>query len=113
MGFAAKERHTPWKDYVRRLEATGRVRFVAAGEQLKTRGVYIDLNQPCRGPIRALEGQTAGSRNRYLAREDVPADVWCAIIEHCACVDRVTGAFTPLEDLPCLKRQPESPAFAA
>ncbi|MCC6791324.1 MAG: hypothetical protein IT336_06560 [Thermomicrobiales bacterium] len=57
----------------------------------------------------------AGSRNRYLARDDVPADVWCAIIEHCACVDGTTGIFTPLNDLPCrrLSRFPASVADRA
>ena len=57
-------------------------------------------------PFRALEGQMAGSRNRYLAREEVPANVWCAIIEHCACVDGKTGAFAPRENLPCRKLSP-------
>jgi hypothetical protein len=89
-----------WAEYVRRLEATDQVRFVAAGEHLVARKVYIDLHQPCKGPFRALEGQMAGSRTRYLDRDEVPDHVWCAIVEHCACVDRRTGVYAPLEDLP-------------
>ena len=102
--FAPEDQHTPWREYVRRLEATDQVRFVPVGEVLTVHGVYIDLLQPCKGPFRALRGQTAGSGNRYLAHDEVPAAVWHAIIEHCACVDKVSGAIASFSNLPCRRR---------
>lgn len=103
-GFAKQGQHTPWKDYVRGLEATNQVRFVPTGDVLTTAKVYIDLFQPCKGPFRALHRQMAGSRNRYLAQDEVPAAVWYAIIEHCACVDKETGAIASIVDVPCRRR---------
>lgn len=101
-----EDQPTSWKAYVRELEATGQVRFLPAGEVLTARKVYIDLHQPCKGPIRALDGQMAGSRNRFVAQEDVPAHVWSAIVEHCACVDRHSGLFQSHDDLPCHRLNP-------
>jgi hypothetical protein len=116
--LATKDQHTPWRVYVRGLEAANQVRFVPAGEVLTAQRVYIDLLQPCKGPFRALRGQTAGSRNRYLAQDEVPAAVWHALIEHCACVDKESGAIASFIDLPCRRRAVEQEsnerrAFAA
>jgi hypothetical protein len=86
---------------LRDLEATNQLRFVSAGDVLTAGRVYIDLRQPCRGAFRALHGQRAGSRNKFLAREDVPDTVWFAIVEHCACVDAATGALGPTHHIPC------------
>lgn len=96
-----KDQRAAWASYLRGLEASNRLHFVPTGGVLTRGRVYIDLHQPCRGAFRALDGQTAGSRNRYLAQEDVPPAVWYAIIEHCACVDPVTGTLGPTHQIPC------------
>jgi hypothetical protein len=113
-----KGQHTPWTSYVRGLEATKQVSFVSTGRVLMKGKVYLDLFQPCRGPFRALQGQTAGSRNRYIAQEEVPATAWYALIEHCASVDSVTGAIASSVDVPSVKgglarRRGAKRAFAA
>jgi hypothetical protein len=95
------EQPKPWITYVRRLEASRPLNFVPTGGELTFGSVYLDLHQPCRGPFVALRGQTAGSRNRYLAQEDVPPAVWHAIIEHCACVDAETGVLGATHHIPC------------
>jgi hypothetical protein len=51
------------------------------GTKLEPGGVYIDLNHPHTAPFKALEGQVAGTGNRYVARRDVPHDVWNRVVE--------------------------------
>jgi hypothetical protein len=105
------DERTSWAAYVRELESSNHLKFVPTGEVLTRGRVYIDLRQPCRGPFRALQGQTAGSRNRYLAQEDVPAAIWFAIVEHCACVDAETGALGPTHHIPCNRLSLASDGF--
>lgn len=50
--------------------------FVPTGEPLIPHEVYIDVLNPGQGPCRALEGQTAGSGNGYVAEKDVDPHVW-------------------------------------
>ena len=50
--------------------------FVPTGEPLIAHEVYIDVLNPGQGPCRALEGQTAGSGNGYVAEKDVDPHVW-------------------------------------
>lgn len=50
--------------------------FVPTGESLIPHDVYIDVLNPGQGPFRALEGQTAGSGNGYVAEKDVDPRVW-------------------------------------
>ncbi len=57
---------------------------ITVGLPLVAGEVYIDLSNPCRGPFRALHGQLAGSRNRYVPRRAVPVRVWNQIVEQCA-----------------------------
>ena len=99
--FSTAGQRASWAAFLRGLEASHRLNFVPTGEKLERGRVYIDLRQPCRGAFRALEGQTAGSRNRFLAQEDVPMAVWCGIIEHCACVDAETGLLGATHHIPC------------
>lgn len=103
-GLATKDQQAPWSSYLRELEAAYQLRFVPTGTVLTAGRVYVDLLQPCRGPFRALHGQTAGSRNRYLAQEEVPDAVWYALIEHCASVDQSTETIAGTIDLPCWRR---------
>ena len=99
--FASAGQRASWAAFLRGLETSHRPNFVPTGEKLEKGRVYIDLRQPCRGAFRALHGQTAGSRNRFLAQEDVPMQVWCAIVEHCACVDAETGLLGATHHIPC------------
>lgn len=99
--FPSPDQRASWAVFLLGLETAHRLSFVPVGEKLEKGRVYIDLRQPCRGPFRALQGQTAGSRNRFLAQEDVPAHVWFAIIEHCACVDAETGMLGATHHIPC------------
>jgi hypothetical protein len=65
-------------------EAASPVPYVTAGSLLVPGEVYIDLSQPCRGPFRALHGQMAGSRNRYVPQRALPVRLWHQIVEQCA-----------------------------
>ncbi|MER3439464.1 MAG: hypothetical protein C4346_18775, partial [Chloroflexota bacterium] len=51
------------------------------GTMLEPSGIYLDLSNPGRGPFRALPGQVAGSGNRYVAKRDVPCDLWFRLVE--------------------------------
>jgi hypothetical protein len=56
--------------------------IVKPGTQLEPSGVYVDLNNPERGPFKALAGQEAGSGDRYVARRDVDFELWTRLVEH-------------------------------
>jgi hypothetical protein len=58
-----------------------RLPIVKAGTQLEQGGVYFDLNQPERGPFKALAGQEAGSGDRYIAKRDVDYELWNRLVE--------------------------------
>ena len=51
------------------------------GTLLEPSGVYVDLNGHEPVPFKALEGQVAGSGNRYVARRDVSHELWNRLIE--------------------------------
>ncbi|HEY8448461.1 MAG TPA: hypothetical protein VIL01_15275 [Thermomicrobiales bacterium] len=51
------------------------------GATLEAGGVYLDLSAPERGPFKALEGQQAGSGNRYVAQRDVDPEIWRRLVE--------------------------------
>jgi hypothetical protein len=51
------------------------------GTQLEQSGVYVDLNHPERGPFKALDGQQAGSGDRYVAKRDVDHELWNRLVE--------------------------------
>lgn len=55
-----------------------------AGLPLEDGAVYLDLANPERGPFRALHGQLAGSKNRYLAQADTPPERWDELVRACA-----------------------------
>ena len=46
------------------------------GTALEQGGTYLDLNDLGRGPIKALGGHEAGSRNRYIAKRDTDYELW-------------------------------------
>lgn len=54
------------------------------GEFLEPGGVYLDLARPERGPFVALDGQVAGSGNRYIAKRDVSCPRWWRLVRSSA-----------------------------
>lgn len=72
------------QDVATGVEMASPVPYVTAGSTLIPGEVYIDLAQPCRGPFRALHGQMAGSRNRYVPRRAISDKLWNQIVEQCA-----------------------------
>lgn len=62
----------------------GQLPILKPGTVLEASGIYLDLNNPARGPFRALPGQVAGSGNRYIAKRDVPCDLWFRLVEAAA-----------------------------
>ena len=54
--------------------------FVPTGEPLIPQAVYIDVLNPGQGPCRALDGQTAGSGNGYVAEKDVEQHIWNQLV---------------------------------
>jgi hypothetical protein len=54
------------------------------GEFLEPGGVYLDLVRPERGPFVALDGQVAGSGNRYVAKRDVSCPRWWRLVRSAA-----------------------------
>jgi hypothetical protein len=65
---------------------------LAAGARLEPGGVYLDLARPQRGPFRALAGQIAGSRDRYVAQRDVSCARWWRLVEAAAFAARGEAA---------------------
>jgi hypothetical protein len=55
-----------------------------AGAHLVPGTVYLNLARPDRGPFRALRGQIAGSRDRYVSRASMSTPEWHALIVACA-----------------------------
>jgi hypothetical protein len=53
-----------------------RLPVVRAGTALDQGGVYLDLNDPRRQPFKAIGGERAEKRNRYIAKHDVDYRLW-------------------------------------
>ena len=53
-----------------------RLSVLEAGTALEQGGTYLDLNDLARGPFKAIGGQEAGSKNRYVAKRDTDYELW-------------------------------------
>ncbi|HEU5330519.1 MAG: hypothetical protein ACTHNK_08595 [Thermomicrobiales bacterium] len=53
-----------------------RLPVLRAGTALDQGGVYLDLNDPQRQPFKAIGGERAEQRNRYIAKHDVDYRLW-------------------------------------
>ena len=53
-----------------------RLPVVQTGTRLEQGHTYLDLNDLRRGPFKAIGGQEAGERNRYIAKADVDYELW-------------------------------------
>jgi hypothetical protein len=62
--------------------------LVAEGARLMRRGEYLDLHDPARADFRALGDETVRPGQRIVARSEVSADTWRALLRAC---DRVLG----------------------
>ena len=62
--------------------------LVAAGARLLRHGEYLDLHDPARADFRALGDETVRPGQRIVARSEVSADAWRALLRAC---DRVLG----------------------
>lgn len=66
------------------LEGETRLPVLRAGEELDPGSIYLDLRNPAQGPFRALEGQTAGEGNAYIAQGELAAEFWNQLVRVCS-----------------------------
>jgi len=52
------------------------IAVVPRGQRLQQGGVYIDLNDPARREFTATGDMTAGPRNSYASKSEVPYPLW-------------------------------------
>ena len=57
-----------------------RLAIVAPGTQLEQGSVYFDLDDPERGPFKALAGHEARANNRYVAKRDTDYELWNRLV---------------------------------
>ena len=69
-------------------DALRQIPLVAEGARLIRRGEYLDLHDPARADFRALGDETVRPGQRLVARSEVSAEVWRALLRAC---DRVLG----------------------
>jgi len=62
--------------------------LVPEGATLSRRGEYVDLHDPARADFRALGDEVVRPGQRLVARSEVAADVWRALLVAC---DRAVG----------------------
>jgi len=62
--------------------------LVSDGASLARRGEYLDLHDPAKASFRALGDETVRPGQRVVARSEVPAEAWRALLDAC---DRVLG----------------------
>ncbi len=58
--------------------------ILAPGATLAQGEIYLDLKHPAIGPFRALEGQTAGHGNAYVAQGNLAPEFWNQLVRVCA-----------------------------
>ncbi len=73
------------KDLRRRLpelaaDELARLAVLEPGARLDQGGTYLDLDDPGRGPFKALGGQEAGPGNRYVAKRDTDYELWNRLV---------------------------------
>jgi len=57
-----------------------RLTVLQEGTRLEQGGVYLDLDDMARGPFKAIGGQEAGARNRYVAKRDADHELWRGLV---------------------------------
>jgi hypothetical protein len=71
-----------------RSDLLGGIPLLPDGSRLARRGEYLDLHDPARADFRALGDETVRPGQRLVARSEVSADAWRALLDAC---DRVLG----------------------
>lgn len=64
-----------------RNDELAQIPIVPAGTQLKQGAVYLDLNDPELGPIKAEGGMTAGEDNYFVPKREVSYEHWNRLLE--------------------------------
>jgi hypothetical protein len=59
-----------------------RLSVLQPGTRLEQGGTYLDLNDLERGPFKAIGGQEAGRRDRYVAKRDIDYELWNRLVGH-------------------------------
>ncbi len=57
-----------------------RLSVLEEGARLEQGGVYVDLADPAAGPFKAIGGQEASSRQRYVAKRDTDHELWNRLV---------------------------------
>lgn len=57
-----------------------RLSVLESGARLDQGGTYFDLNDPERGPFKAIGGQEAGPTERYVAKRDTDHELWNRLV---------------------------------
>ncbi len=57
-----------------------RLPVLQVGTRLEQGHTYLDLNDLGRGPFKAIGGQEAGPRNRYVAKRDTDYELWNRLV---------------------------------
>jgi hypothetical protein len=61
---------------------------IPEGQRLQQGGVYIDLKDPKRKEFTATGDMTAGARNRYTSKSEVPYPLWNRLIGNSSRIQR-------------------------
>ena len=69
-------------------EKLRQIPLVSDGARLTRRSAYLDLHDPARADFRALGDEVVRPGQRLVARSEVSAEVWRALLDGC---DRVVG----------------------
>jgi len=76
--YDVKDVHRTWRDFSN--ADLKQIPVLPEGTRLQQGAVYLDLNDPARGEIKAHGNMEAGREHRYVAKDAVPYDLWNALI---------------------------------
>ena len=81
--FDVKEVHRTLRDEFTDDELRG-IPIISEGQRLQQGGIYIDLNDPDRREFTATGDMSAGPRNVYTSKSEVPYPLWNRLmgVEH-------------------------------
>jgi hypothetical protein len=57
-----------------------RLALIPAGTELEQGAVYFDLDNPDRGPFKAIGGDAAGSGTRLIAKRETDYEIWNRLV---------------------------------